>query len=88
MKSIFSVPVAVLSLVEATDLVLPVRAGSFPDCIPRAGSFCDWVFVAPTPNLLVFEDLSQDIRWAGLGKVLLYALRLGLAQAAGSRVQC
>jgi hypothetical protein len=70
MKSIYQVEVALVSLVNAQELSFLARAGEWPESIPRAGSFCDWIFVAPTPNLLIFEDLAQDIRCAG---------RLGLA---------
>jgi hypothetical protein len=68
MKSIFQVEVALVSLVEAEELRFLARAGGWPQSIPRAGSFCDWIFVAPTPNLLVFEDLLADIRWGGVGR--------------------
>lgn len=63
MRSIYQVEVALVSLVEAEELTFPAKAGEWPDKIPRVGSFCDWIFVAPTASCLIFEDLTQDIRW-------------------------
>lgn len=36
----------------------PLPAGA-----DRAGAFCDWIFVSPTPSMIIFEDLTRDVRW-------------------------
>ena len=37
MRSVFQVDVALVSLVEAEELLFVGKAGDFPDSIPRAG---------------------------------------------------
>ncbi|KAL4539361.1 hypothetical protein Ndes2437B_g02258 [Nannochloris sp. 'desiccata'] len=64
MASIFSTPVALVSLSYAEELWFKSVAGPFGSCLNRKASFCDQIHVSDNPEIVVLEDLSQDSRFS------------------------
>lgn len=61
MQQIFGTPVAAVSLI-AEELQFISRAGQWACSAGRAGSFCEWILIPETHELLVVENAAEDVR--------------------------
>lgn len=65
MSSLFKTPVSLITLVADPSRVwFKSSLGPFGSCVSRDGSWCNYVLVPPTPELLLSEDASKDARFA------------------------
>jgi len=65
MSTIFNTPVSLITLVaDPTRVWFKSCVGPFGACVDRDGSWCNYVLVPPTPEVLVTEDASKDARFA------------------------
>ncbi|KAL4433273.1 hypothetical protein ABPG77_003321 [Micractinium sp. CCAP 211/92] len=62
MQQIFGTPVAAVSLI-AEELQFISRAGQWACSAGRAGSFCEWILIPETHELLVVENAAEDVRF-------------------------
>ena len=65
MTTVFKTPVSLITLVADPSRVwFKSCVGPFGACVDRDGSWCNYVLVPPTPEVLVTEDASKDARFA------------------------
>eukprot|EP00933_Yihiella_yeosuensis_P016552 TRINITY_DN14093_c0_g1_i3.p1 TRINITY_DN14093_c0_g1~~TRINITY_DN14093_c0_g1_i3.p1 ORF type:complete len:721 (-),score=164.64 TRINITY_DN14093_c0_g1_i3:205-2286(-) len=65
MSSIFKTPVSLITLVADPSRVwFKSKVGPFGACVERDGSWCNYVLVPTTPEILITEDASKDARLA------------------------
>jgi len=65
MSAIFKTPVSLITLVAEPERVwFKSCVGPFGSCVVRDGSWCNYVLVPPTPEVLITEDASKDARFA------------------------
>merc|ERR1719502_1232696 len=65
MTKIFQTPVSLITLVaDPTRVWFKSKVGPFGTCVERDGSWCNYVLVPSTPEILITEDASKDARFA------------------------
>eukprot|EP00927_Polykrikos_kofoidii_P046330 TRINITY_DN40561_c0_g1_i1.p1 TRINITY_DN40561_c0_g1~~TRINITY_DN40561_c0_g1_i1.p1 ORF type:complete len:715 (-),score=90.49 TRINITY_DN40561_c0_g1_i1:163-2307(-) len=65
MSQLFKTPVSLITLVADPSRVwFKSCLGPFGSCVNRDGSWCNYVLVPPTPEVLITEDASRDTRLA------------------------
>lgn len=65
MSQAFKTPVSLITLVADPSRVwFKSCLGPFGSCVNRDGSWCNYVLVPPTPEILITEDASKDARLA------------------------
>lgn len=64
MSSIFQTPVAHINLITEDRIWFKSKVGMFGTCIPRGASLCTYINVPNTPEVLVTEDASEDMRFS------------------------
>ena len=60
----FDVPVAVVSLVDASRGWFKSNYGPFQGCVGREGSFCSYIMVPDFAEILIVEDCTKDARFS------------------------
>jgi hypothetical protein len=65
MASIFQTPVALITLITEDRVWFKSKVGPFGACVTREGSWCNYISVPNTPEVLITEDASEDARFAG-----------------------
>lgn len=79
MSSIFQTPVALITLITEDRVWFKSKAGPFGACVTREGSWCNYISVPNTPEVLITEDASEDARFsanpyvAGEPRIKFYA---------------
>lgn len=65
MSGLFKTPVSLITLVADPSRVwFKSCVGPFGSCVDRDGSWCNYVLVPTTPEVLITEDASKDARFA------------------------
>lgn len=65
MTQIFKTPVSLITLVADPSRVwFKSKVGPFGTCVDRDGSWCNYILVPATPEILISEDASKDARFA------------------------
>mmetsp|Transcript_93865 Transcript_93865/g.265557 ORF Transcript_93865/g.265557 Transcript_93865/m.265557 type:complete len:731 (-) Transcript_93865:150-2342(-) len=65
MTKVFQTPVSLITLVADPGRVwFKSKVGPFGACVDRDGSWCNYVLVPSTPEILITEDASRDARLA------------------------
>ncbi|KAL4434067.1 hypothetical protein ABPG75_000508 [Micractinium tetrahymenae] len=64
MSSIFQTPVALITLITEDRVWFKSKVGPFGACVTREGSWCNYISVPNTPEVLITEDASEDARFA------------------------
>jgi PAS domain-containing protein len=65
MTEVFKTPVSLITLVADPSRVwFKSKVGPFGACVDRDGSWCNYVLVPATPEILITEDASKDARLA------------------------
>lgn len=65
MTEVFKTPVSLITLVADPSRVwFKSKVGPFGACVDRDGSWCNYVLVPSTPEILITEDASKDARLA------------------------
>jgi hypothetical protein len=65
MTKVFNTPVSLITLVADPSRVwFKSKVGPFGACVDRDGSWCNYVLVPSTPEILITEDASKDARLA------------------------
>lgn len=65
MTKVFKTPVSLITLVADPSRVwFKSQVGPFGACVDRDGSWCNYVLVPSTPEILITEDASKDARLA------------------------
>jgi len=65
MTRVFTTPVSLITLVADPSRVwFKSKVGPFGACVDRDGSWCNYVLVPSTPEVLITEDASKDARFA------------------------
>jgi PAS domain-containing protein len=65
MTKVFKTPVSLITLVADPSRVwFKSKVGPFGACVDRDGSWCNYVLVPSTPEVLITEDASKDARFA------------------------
>lgn len=65
MAKVFKTPVSLITLVaDPARVWFKSKVGPFGACVDRDGSWCNYVLVPSTPEILITEDASKDARLA------------------------
>jgi hypothetical protein len=64
MASIFQTPVALITLITEDRVWFKSKVGPFGVCVTREGSWCNYISVPNTPEVLITEDASEDARFS------------------------
>ncbi|PSC73115.1 kinase [Micractinium conductrix] len=65
MSTVFQTPVALITLITEDRVWFKSKVGPFGASVAREGSWCNYISVPNTPEVLITEDASEDARFAG-----------------------